>query len=86
MAKTTLTVNGSTIDYTILNKNANFSGKGNFGGGTLTINEVQSDATVTIVASFTAAFHTTLELPKNSIYRMTLTSSTTPNLDLYFID
>jgi hypothetical protein len=86
MAKTNLTADGSTIDYTIEKRLVNFSGKGTFGGGTVTINEVQADTTVTVVASFTADFHTSLELPKSSIYRMTLAGATTPNIDLYFVD
>ncbi len=86
MAKTNLTANGSTIDYKIIKRRSNFSGKGTFGGGTVAIEEVQDDATVTTIATFTAAFHTVLELAKNSTVRMTLSGSTTPNIDLYLKD
>lgn len=86
MAKTNLTANGSTIDYLIIKKRSNFSGKGDFGSGTVSIEEVQADTTVTTIATFTAAFHTVLELARDSVVRMTLSGATTPDIDLYFKD
>ena len=84
MATTNLTANGSTIDYTIIKRISNISGRGTFGAGTVTIEEVQDDATVTSIASYTADFHQTLELAYGSVVRMTLTGATAPNIDLYF--
>lgn len=86
MAKTNLTADGSTIDYTVIKKLSNFSAVGTFGGGTVTIYEVQDDAAVTPILAFTEDFQTTLSLAKNTVVRMTLSGATTPVIDLYFKD
>lgn len=84
-----LSANGSTqwVQVGVASNRVRVCAKGTFGGGTITIQQLLNDNVYSyldssqVAITYTADFDAVLDLSRGDVIRMSLSGSTSPNID-----
>lgn len=79
---TTLSADGSTGWHLVKNGSGVITGNGDFGGGTATVQVKNPQGNAVAIEAFTEDFTKVIDFPISVEIRVTLASSTSPDLDI----